>query len=71
MGGCAKTFTHDVTANAPQSPYSKLKTGTASVATPKFNGSHLSLKRRLLIVMPFCSTLLAKENSQTKEQVSR
>jgi hypothetical protein len=71
MGGCAKTSIHDVTANAPRSPYSKLKMGTASVATPKLSGSNLSLKRRLLIVMPSCSTLLAKENFQTKEQVNR
>jgi hypothetical protein len=71
MGGCAKTSTHDVTANAPQSPFSKLKTGTASVVTPKLSGSQLSLKIRLLIVMPCCSTFLAKGTSQTKEQAVR
>jgi hypothetical protein len=69
MGGCVKTSTHDVTASAPRSPSSKSKMGTALAATPTLSG-HL-LVAMLVIVMPCCSTSLAKGTSQTNEQAKR
>ncbi len=70
MGGEPKTSTHDVTANAPRSPFSKLKTlGNASAATPTGSG-HLQVAL-LKMIMQCCSTCLAKGTTQTKEQVRR
>jgi hypothetical protein len=69
MGGCSKTSIHDVTASIPRSPSSKSKTGTASAATPTLSG-HLTISM-LVIVMPCCSTSLAKGTSQTNEQARR
>jgi hypothetical protein len=43
--------------------------GTASAATPTLSG-HLTLSM-LVIVMPCCSTSLAKGTSQTNEQAKR
>ncbi len=72
MGGCAKTFTHDVTASAPQSPCSKSKTQVnVSAATPMLSGHLLILVTMLVIVVRCCSTCLAKGTSQTKEQARR
>ncbi len=73
MGGCAETFTQDVTASAPRYPCSKSKTlVNASAATPKLSG-HLILGQvsMLVIVVRCCSTCLAKGTSQTKEQAKR
>jgi hypothetical protein len=69
MGGCSKTSTHDVTVSDPLSPSSKSKMGTASAATPTLSG-HLT-GSMLVIVMPCCSTSLAKGTSQTNEQATR
>jgi hypothetical protein len=72
MGGSAKTSTHDVMTKVPQFPCSKLKMGTASVATPALSGHHhLTMVSMLVIVMPCCSTSLAKGTSQTNEQAVR
>jgi hypothetical protein len=73
MGGCAKTSIHDVTASTPRSLSLKSKTqGTASAATPTLSGHVLLiLVSILVIVVQFCSTCLAKDTSQTKEQASR
>jgi hypothetical protein len=71
MGGCTKTSTHDVMASAPRYPSSKSKMGTALAATPTLSGSHHSLVSMLVIVMPCCSTSLAKGTSQTNEQARR
>ena len=63
------TSTHDVTARAPQSLYSKLKKQVnASAATPTLNRLLVSM---LVIVVRCCSTCLAKGTSQTKEQATR
>jgi F0F1-type ATP synthase membrane subunit c/vacuolar-type H+-ATPase subunit K len=70
MGGSTKTSTHDVTISDPLSPSSKSKMGTASAATPTLSGSHLTVSM-LVIVMPCCSTSLAKGTSQTNEQATR
>ena len=69
MGGKQKTSTHDVTASAPLYPSSKSKMGTALAATPMLSG-HLTVSM-LVIVMPCCSTSLAKGTSQTNEQALR
>jgi hypothetical protein len=69
MDGRPKTSTHDVMAKAPRYPCSKSKMGTASVATSALSG-HLTLSM-LVIVMPCCSTSLAKGTSQTNEQARR
>ena len=70
MGGSIKTFTHDVTVNAPRSLCSKSKTQeNASAAIPTLSG-HLMISM-LVIVVRCCSTCLAKGTSQTKEQARR
>jgi hypothetical protein len=69
MGGITKISIHDVTAKAPRYPSLKSKMGTASAATPTLSG-HLTLSM-LVIVMPCCSTSLAKGTSQTIEQAKR
>jgi hypothetical protein len=71
MGGSSKTSTHDVMAKDPRSLSSKSKKGTASVATPALSGHHLMTGSMLVIVMPCCSTSLAKGTSQTNEQATR
>jgi hypothetical protein len=45
--------------------------GTASAATPTLSGHLLGLVSMLVIVMPCCSTSLAKGTSQTNEQAKR
>jgi hypothetical protein len=69
MGGWQKTSTHDVTAKTPRYPSSKSKMGTASAATPTLSG-HLTMSI-LVIVMPCCSTFLAKGTLQTNEQATK
>jgi hypothetical protein len=71
MGGWQKTSAHDVTESGPRSPSSKSKMGTALAATPTLSGHHLMMVSMLVIVMPCCSTSLAKGTSQTKEKARR
>ncbi len=64
------TSTHDVTASAPRSPYSKSNAQVnASAATPTLSGN--LIVSMLVIVVRCCSTCLAKGTSQTKEQARR
>ena len=58
-------------ASAPPYPSSKSKMGTASAAIPTLSGHHLMMVSMLVIVMPCCSTSLAKGTSQTNEQAER
>ena len=71
MGGELKISTLDVTTRERQYPCSKSKTETASAATPRLSGSHVTLTSLLVIVTRCCLICLSKVTSQIKGQARR
>ena len=63
MDGCITISTLDATTEVHPSPFSISKMGTASEATPTLSG-HIK-RRRLLIILPCCSTSPNKGTSHT------